>query len=201
MEIYIPVQGQHNINNCLASFAICHALGHDISILKDAVSFFKLPPMRIEQQRIGNITVINDAYNANPGSVLAALQYLNGIDVMGRKVFVCGDMLELGDESSQLHREIGGMVARLNIDILWTVGKHASEIAMGAKLSGMPEERVVDFDNTADISANEISELRENDMVLIKGSRGMRMENIIEKFREFFLKRELIRNGFKQINN
>ncbi|HHT9129733.1 MAG TPA: UDP-N-acetylmuramoyl-tripeptide--D-alanyl-D-alanine ligase [Candidatus Brocadiaceae bacterium] len=188
LEIYIPISGYHNINNCLASFAICHALGHDISNLKDAFSSFKLPPMRIEQQRIGNITVINDAYNANPESVRAALQYFNEIDSVGRKVFICGDMLELGKESPQLHREIGETVAHLNIDLLWTVGKHASEIAKGAKLSGMPEGRVVSFKDVADITVPEISELKENDMVLIKGSRGMHMENIIEKFREYFHK-------------
>ena len=188
LEIYIPISGYHNINNCLASFAICHALGHDISNLKDAFSSFKLPPMRLEQQRIGNITVINDAYNANPESVRAALQYFNEIDSVGRKVFICGDMLELGKESPQLHREIGETVAHLNIDLLWTVGKHASEIAKGAKSSGMPEGRVFSFNDVADITVPEISELKENDMVLIKGSRGMHMENIIEKFREYFHK-------------
>ncbi|MDE2216384.1 MAG: UDP-N-acetylmuramoyl-tripeptide--D-alanyl-D-alanine ligase [Planctomycetota bacterium] len=188
LEIYIPISGYHNINNCLASFAICHALGHDISNLKDAFSSFKLPPMRIEQQRIGNITVINDAYNANPESVRAALQYFNEIDSVGRKVFICGDMLELGKESPQLHREIGETIAHLNIDLLWTVGEHASEIAKGAKSSGMSEGRVVSFKDVADITAPEISELKENDTVLIKGSRGMHLENIVEKFREYFHK-------------
>lgn len=194
LEIYIPILGYHNINNCLASFAICHALGHDISNLKNAFASFKLPPMRMEQQRIGSITIINDAYNANPESVRAALQYLAEIDTMGRKVFICGDMLELGNESFQLHREIGEMVARLDIDLLWTVGKQASEIAKEAKLSGMSEECIANFDNAADISVSEVNNLRENDLVLIKGSRGMRMEDIVEKFKEFFLRREPIHN-------
>ncbi|NUO08594.1 MAG: UDP-N-acetylmuramoyl-tripeptide--D-alanyl-D-alanine ligase [Candidatus Brocadia sp.] len=183
-EVYIPIPGYHNISNCLASFAICHALGHNIYDLKDAFSSFKLPQMRIEHQRIGNITLINDAYNANPESVRAALEYLDGIDVRGRKVFVCGDMLELGNEAFQLHREIGETVARLNIDLLWTVGEHAFEIAKAAKLSGMPEKQVASFKNVDDIAVSEISEFKENDTVLIKGSRGMRMENIIEKFRK-----------------
>lgn len=184
-EIYFPVPGHHNINNCLASFAVCHALGHTIHGLKDAFSSFNLPHMRIEQQRIGNITLINDAYNANPESVRAALDYLSEIDTAGRKVFVCGDMLELGDESSQLHREIGETVARRNIDVLWTVGEHAAEIARAAKVSGMPEKRVISFKNVGDIEVSEIQELKENDTVLVKGSRGMHMENIIEKFRKY----------------
>ncbi|MFN3531473.1 MAG: UDP-N-acetylmuramoyl-tripeptide--D-alanyl-D-alanine ligase [Candidatus Brocadia sp.] len=185
LEIYFPIPGYHNIYNCLASFAVCHALGHNIYDLKEAFSSFTLPHMRIEQQRVGKITLINDAYNANPASVRAALEYLNEIDVTGRKVFICGDMLELGEESVQLHREIGKTVAHLNIDLLWTVGERASEIAEAAKLSGMHEKKVVSFKDAADITVSEIHELRENDMVLIKGSRSMHMENIVEKFREF----------------
>ncbi len=185
LEIYIPIPGYHNISNCLASFAVCLALGHDIYGLKDVFSSFDLPQMRIEQQRIGRITLINDAYNANPESVRAALQYLSEMNAKGRKVFICGDMLELGSESFQLHREIGETVASLNIDLLWTVGAHASEIAEAAKVSGMPERRVVSFKEVTDIAASEINEFRENDMVLIKGSRGMHMENIIEKFMKY----------------
>jgi len=194
LEVRLPISGYHNINNCLAAFAVCHALGHDMSAVKDAMSSFKLPPMRMEQQHIGNITIINDAYNANPESVRAALRYFNEINVAGKKVFVCGDMLELGNESSQLHREIGEMVAGLHIDLLWTVGDRASEIAQGAKMAGMPEERIVNFHTVADISVSETARIRENDTVLIKGSRGMQMENIIEKFKEYFLKREPIHN-------
>lgn len=185
LEICFPIPGYHNIHNCLASFAVCHALGYSIYDLKDVFSSFLLPQMRIEQQRIGNITVINDAYNANPASVRAALEYLNEIDATGRKVFICGDMLELGNESFLLHSEIGETVAHYNIDLLWTVGERASEIAKAAKLSGMPENQVVSFKDVSDITVSKIHELRENDMVLIKGSRGMHMENIIEKFRKF----------------
>ncbi|MBM4065850.1 MAG: UDP-N-acetylmuramoyl-tripeptide--D-alanyl-D-alanine ligase [Planctomycetes bacterium] len=189
LNVPLPIPGYHNITNCLASFAICKALGHDIRCVKDAFSSFKLPLMRIEQQRIGKITVINDAYNANPESVRAAIQYLSEIDARGRKVFVCGDMLELGNESAQLHKEIGETVSCLNIDLLWTVGKYASEIAKAAKSSGVPESQVISFQDVSDITPAEINELRENDIVLIKGSRGMHMENIIEKFKEFFSKR------------
>lgn len=189
LEMYLPVQGYHNIANCLASFAVCHALGHDIGDLRDVMASFQLPAMRIERQRIGDITVINDAYNANPESVRAALRYLGELNGGGRKVFVCGDMLELGQESPQLHREIGEEVARLNIDVLWTVGKRASDIAVAAKSKGMPSARVVSFDDVADIAPSEIQRLRQNDTVLIKGSRGMRMENVIERFKEYYTKR------------
>ncbi|OQZ03618.1 MAG: hypothetical protein B6D34_06765 [Candidatus Brocadia sp. UTAMX1] len=185
LEIDFPVPGYHNIRNGLASFAVCYALGHDIYQLKEPFSSFKLPQMRMERQHIGNITLINDAYNANPESVRTALAYLHEMDTKGRKVFICGDMLELGSETVPLHREIGETVAHSGIDLLWTVGVYAAETARAAKLSGMPGKRVVCFKDVAEIVASEISEFKENDTVLIKGSRGMRMENIIEKFRRY----------------
>ena len=103
-------------------------------------------------------------------------------------------MLELGNEAAQLHKEIGETVSHLNIDLLWTVGKYASEIAKAVKSSGTSERQVISFQNVSDITATEINELRENDIVLIKGSRGMHMENIIEKFKEYFSKRVLVHN-------
>lgn len=184
LEIDLPVPGYHNISNCLASFAVCHALGHNIYRLKEVFSSFRLPHMRMERQRIGNITLINDAYNANPASVRAALAYLQEMNTKGRRVFICGDMLELGSDTVRFHREIGERVAQTGIDLLWTVGEHAAEIAKAAKSSGMPERRIVSFKETTDIPDSEMGEFRENDTVLIKGSRGMHMENIIEKFRK-----------------
>jgi UDP-N-acetylmuramoyl-tripeptide--D-alanyl-D-alanine ligase len=189
LETYLPVMGYHNIYNCLAAFAICHALGHDIYHLKDAFSSFKLPSMRIEREQIGKVTVINDAYNANPVSMRTALQYLSEYASAGRKVFICGDMLELGNESGQLHREIGETVAHLDIDLLWTVGKHASEIADAATSSGMPKSRVHSFKDAEEVSLREINQIEENDTILIKGSRGMHMERIAEKIRKIFLNR------------
>ncbi|BBO16718.1 UDP-N-acetylmuramyl pentapeptide synthase [Candidatus Brocadia pituitae] len=184
LEIDLPVPGYHNISNCLASFAVCHALGHNIYRLKEVFSSFHLPHMRMERQRIGNITLINDAYNANPESVRAALAYLQEMNAKGRRVFICGDMLELGSDTVRFHREIGERVAQTSIDLLWTVGEHAAEIAKAAKLSGMSERRIASFKETTDIPDSEMGEFRENDTVLIKGSRGMHMENIIEKLRK-----------------
>jgi len=182
-EVYIPVPGFHNIYNCLAAFAICHALGLDINCLKDELSSFQLPDMRMECKNIGNITFINDSYNANPESVYAALKHLGEIDTTGRKIFVCGDMLELGKESLDLHKETGRLVSRLNVDILWTVGKQAHEIASEAEFSGMPPGKISCFMNIDDITEYDMNGFQENDVILIKGSRRMRMERILDRFR------------------
>ncbi|MDR4508814.1 MAG: UDP-N-acetylmuramoyl-tripeptide--D-alanyl-D-alanine ligase [Candidatus Brocadiaceae bacterium] len=187
IEIFLPVPGYHNISNCLASFAVCHALGHNITKLANAFSSFKLPGMRIEQKNIGNVTIINDTYNANPDSVLAALQHLKDFKSGGRKIFICGDMLELGRESQLLHKEIGEIVARSNIDLLWTVGGYASEIAEAAKRLGMAEKKIAQFENVEDITTNELDGIMKNDVILVKGSRGMHMDRIVEKLEKFLL--------------
>ena len=114
----------------------------------------------------------------------AALNYLSEINTLGRKVFICGDMLELGEESPQLHREIGEIAARLNIDLLWTVGERAAEVAKAAKSSGMSERCINSFKHAADISDNEINGLKENDVVLIR-LRGMHMEILLRSLVDF----------------
>ncbi|MBM4054311.1 MAG: UDP-N-acetylmuramoyl-tripeptide--D-alanyl-D-alanine ligase [Planctomycetes bacterium] len=194
LKINIQVPGYHNIGNCLASFAVCHALGLDISKLQDAFLSFKLPDMRIDSQQIGNITFINDAYNANPESILAAMKYFEEIDSAGRKIFICGDMLELGRESEVLHREVGRKVPMLNLDMLWTVGKYAAEIANAAKDSGMDVKKIASFSNLEDITEYDMGEFREKDVILIKGSRGMHMETIVDKYKKFLSKQALVRN-------
>ncbi|WP_169703210.1 UDP-N-acetylmuramoyl-tripeptide--D-alanyl-D-alanine ligase [Candidatus Kuenenia stuttgartensis] len=193
-EIQLQVPGHHNISNCLASFAVCHALGLDISGLYNAFLSFKMPDMRIDSQQIGNVTFINDAYNANPESVFAALKYFEEIDAAGRKIFICGDMLELGKESHALHKELGEKASTLNLDLLWTVGKYASDIAGAAKDGGMDVEKVLSFRSLDDITEYDMGEFRENDVILIKGSRGMHMETIIDKYREYFSPRVLTHN-------
>ncbi|MCF6149067.1 MAG: UDP-N-acetylmuramoyl-tripeptide--D-alanyl-D-alanine ligase [Candidatus Kuenenia sp.] len=194
LEIQIHVPGYHNISNCLASFAVCHALGLDIWELQKALISFKLPGMRIDCQQIGNVTFINDAYNANPESMFAALKYFEEINSLGRKIFICGDMLELGNESHTLHKEIGRKVPTLNLDLLWTVGKYAADIANAAKDGGMDERKVLSFSNLDDITEYDMGEFRENDVILIKGSRGMHMETIVNKYKKYVSKQVLTHN-------
>lgn len=193
-EIQLHVPGHHNISNCLASFAVCYALGLDISGLHNAFLSFKMPDMRIDSQQIGNVTFINDAYNANPESVFAALKYFEEIDAAGRKIFICGDMLELGKESHALHKEVGEKASALNLDLLWTVGKYASDIASAAKDGGMDVEKVLSFRSLDDVTEYDMGGFRENDVILIKGSRGMHMETIIDKYRKYFSPRVLTHN-------
>jgi UDP-N-acetylmuramyl pentapeptide synthase len=136
------------------------------------------------QKLIGGVRLVNDAYNANPSSVLAALETLHHMDRSHKKVAILGDMLELGAQSLVAHQAIGREVARLGFDGLLVVGEFAEALVNEAWKAGMSRKKALFFNNKEAIS-NWLREniaagaLRSGDWVLVKGSRGMRMETII----------------------
>ena len=122
--------------------------------------------------------VISDCYNANPSSTKMALQTLGNMKVAGLRIAVLGDMLELGKESGNLHKQIGAMVPEMNFDLLLAVGKEAKKYVEGAKSRGM--KNVFHFDSV-DEAVNHLSQtVAEGDVVLVKGSRGMHMEKVVD---------------------
>jgi UDP-N-acetylmuramoyl-tripeptide--D-alanyl-D-alanine ligase len=130
-----------------------------------------------------NIILINDTYNANPQSLEVALHILarlSGENAAGRGIAVIGDMGELGDATEQAHREAGRLAASLQIDRVYAVGQHAALVAQGARAAGMPPERVAADPSWEQIGARVRADLREADQILVKGSRAMRMERIVE---------------------
>ena len=128
--------------------------------------------------RAGGVTIVNDAYNANPSSVRAALDTLRGLPCAGRRVAVLGDMRELGDATERYHREIGEVAAAAGLDHLVTVGKQSRFIAASALIKGMPPAQVLSFDTAADAAAAAPEWVRDGDLVLIKASRGIRLEQV-----------------------
>ncbi len=122
-------------------------------------------------------TIINDAYNSNPAAAKAALDVLKNIDKQGRKIAVLADMLELGQFSKSLHEEIGKHAAYCEIDILITVGSEAQYIYSAAKEAGIRNTEY--FTDNKSASEYIKSIIREGDIILFKGSRGMRLEQII----------------------
>ena len=127
--------------------------------------------------------MIDDTYNANPVSLRSALQTLSSLNVRGRKILVCGDMLELGKQSETLHRSIGRLVAVSDLNVLLTFGKMSEWIAKEAKKDNR-ELLVTHCQSVEQINKKLKSYCQSGDAILVKGSRGMRMERIIE-----FLKR------------
>ena len=189
-DFKLNVLGKHNIYNAMAAIAVCNAVGIGMGDICGKLIDFNLPPMRMEKQVYGDIVVINDGYNSNPSSMSAALDEFSQLATPGRKILVCGDMLELGNYAESLHREVGAKVANANVDILWTVGSFSRFVAEEAIANGMSEERIRGCDTSEEASSLVASQLKKDDTVLIKGSRGMKLENVVRQIESCFLKKD-----------
>ncbi len=178
-EVALAVPGRHNVTNALAAAAAAHALGIDLATIARGLAAFRPPPMRMEIVRLpGGITVVNDAYNANPASMTAAVATLAETPAR-RRLAVLGEMRELGAEAEQLHRALGAAVAQAGLDALFLLGTHAAAVRAGAEAAGMAAERIVVAADHAELAAHLRAHCRPGDLVLLKGSRGAAMEEVL----------------------
>ncbi len=183
--VTLKIVGKHNIYNALAALALCFSAGIPLEELRDKFKDFKPPSMRMEKQVCGDIVIIHDEYNSSPLSMRVALEELAQLPVSGRRVLLCGDMLELGEKSEVLHREIGDKVVQSNIDTLWTVGPYSRLIAEEAIIKGMRRENVRSFKDSDEVCSLIDSLIKSNDTVLIKGSRKMKLEAVSQRIEHF----------------
>jgi len=180
VEVKMPVLGHHNVYNALAAAAAAVGMGVDLSTIRDGLENFSLPAMRMElvKSKAGYV-VLNDAYNASPASMLSALKTLETLTGHKRKIAVLGDMLELGSYAPKAHRDIGGSVACSDVQMLVTVGPLAGMIADGAKDAGFPGDRIQSYADSSEAAQKLAGQLVKGDAVLVKGSRAMKMEEIV----------------------
>ena len=176
-EFKIPMLGKHNVSNALAAIAAGIAVGLDIDEIKNGLAKLSKTKMRFEIVERNGLHIINDAYNASPASMRAALKTTAEI-AKGRKIAVLGDMLELGNISEKAHFEVGEEVAKNNFDVLITLGTLGKFIAKGAESVDFKNIFIADSHEQAAEHLRSI--LHEGDTILFKGSRGMQMEKIIE---------------------
>ncbi|MBX3236477.1 MAG: UDP-N-acetylmuramoyl-tripeptide--D-alanyl-D-alanine ligase [Nitrospiraceae bacterium] len=179
-QVRICTQGTHNVGNALAAAAVGHALGLSGSAIAEGLGKFRPAAMRSQISMMHGVRVINDCYNANPASMKAALQLLAELGRGKRSIAVVGDMLELGPESKRMHREVGAFVAAQGINRLLACGALGKEIAEGARQAGLSSDRIVELPDSAAGGAMLKTMVRQGDVVLVKASRGMRMEQVIE---------------------
>ncbi|MFP4248661.1 MAG: UDP-N-acetylmuramoyl-tripeptide--D-alanyl-D-alanine ligase [Armatimonadota bacterium] len=175
-DVRMPVPGRHSVMNGLAAAAAASQIGATLEEICRSLEEYAGSPMRM--QRLGGkrgAVILNDAYNASPDSVGAALNVLASAE--GRRVFVFGDMLEMGAEAEPAHRQIGRAAAEAGVDWLITVGELAALAAEGAAERGV---RVSTVDEAPAAAELVDSELREDDVVLVKASRGMALERVVE---------------------
>jgi UDP-N-acetylmuramoyl-tripeptide--D-alanyl-D-alanine ligase len=177
----LPVAGLHMVQNALLAVAAGRAFGLSIEECAAGLAAAPLTKARLQIKEIGGIQFLDDSYNANPDSMKAALRTLVELDTGGKKIAVLGEMRELGVESDRGHREVGETAATLGIHQLITIGDAAEIIARGARAAGLEKVSAV---RTTDEAADLLGEIvGPGDLVLIKGSRAARTEQVIEKFR------------------
>ncbi|MHA6484731.1 UDP-N-acetylmuramoyl-tripeptide--D-alanyl-D-alanine ligase [Paenibacillus sp. strain BS8-2] len=182
--VHIPVPGRHNISNALAAIAAARYLGVPAEGIHRGFQQLKLTSMRIEPTTAFNGAVIlNDAYNANPTAVRAAIDLVAGLSGFRRRWIVLGDMLELGPEEAELHRGVGAYVQAGSAEAVLTCGplsQHTSEGAKASLREAADADLVRHFDDKDTLSKWLREQLHPEDLVLVKGSRGMRMEQVVQ---------------------
>ena len=177
----IQLLGRHQAANALFALALGAELGLDRAAIEHGLALCAPSKMRLQLCRPGGIRVLDDAYNANADSMLAALQTLRDLPCAGRRVAVLGDMAELGESSQAAHAEVGRRAAEFHVDQLFTVGRQAAEIASAARRGGLRGVVETPEVETAVRAVREFA--RPGDVVLVKASRAMRLERIAEALR------------------
>jgi UDP-N-acetylmuramoyl-tripeptide--D-alanyl-D-alanine ligase len=180
-SVTLAVPGRHNVYNALAAAAVAMRLGLAPEDIADGLARASAGEMRMQSfTSAGGVHVINDAYNANPSSMRAAIETLAGMMGAERRIAVLGDMAELGSLAELAHFRIGEELANHPIDVLVTVGERAARIADGARAEGMDPERVRPCATVDEASEVLDDELEPGDVVLVKASRVMGLERIVE---------------------
>ena len=180
-ELFVPMLGRHAVYNALAATTVGLLLGVKPEQLQTRFSSFHNTGMRQKIYVKNGVTIIEDCYNAGPESTEAALDVLAGIKTDGRRIAVLGDMLELGNRSAAEHYRIGRLAVG-KADLLLTYGEHSVRTLTGAITGGMNPKNTDHFDTHEDMAHMLKMRVSEGDVVLFKGSRGMRMEKVLQLF-------------------
>ena len=179
LTVRVPLRGVHNLRNAMLALAVARECGVSLADAARGIGAMPAPPMRSNVDRIGRVLLINDAYNSNPGSARAALELLahaGGPEAKGRqRVAVLGSMLELGEATPRLHDEIARAALDAKVDLVAGVGEFAT--ALGRVRA--PADRVVTAPDAESLWPVLSSRLRPDAIILLKGSRGVRLERLV----------------------
>jgi UDP-N-acetylmuramoyl-tripeptide--D-alanyl-D-alanine ligase len=185
VPVRMRVFGRHNIANALAAAAAAHAIGVAPADIRAGLESFTPFEKRFAPEEIGGILLVDDSYNANPASMRAALVTVQTLKGTGRGIAVLGDMLELGESSPELHEQIGCLAAD-SVERLYLLGEMADAVARGARAGGLPESSILVAKSHEEIIGDALRFLTAGDCIIVKGSRGMRMETVSEGLRKAF---------------
>lgn len=178
--IHLKLSGIHNASNALAAAAVGSYFGLSLQLIKSALESFNSYEKRMEMLKFNGVSVVNDTYNSNPESAIALVRWLAMLPVRGKKIIVLADMLELGKVSKREHRLVGKEIIKASPDLLFTYGKEAEEIYNVAR-SRIESHH---FANKGDLVKKLLAVVKKGDVVVIKGSRGMKMEEVTTGLRK-----------------
>lgn len=180
MEVHLRLLGRHFVPNALSAVAAACLFGVEVTQAREALEHFQPFSMRMEAMPLkGGEILINDAYNANPYSMEAALETLAESKGSGRAIAVLGDMLELGKLAKEAHERIGRRVSELSIDFLFAMGEEASVIVDSAIRHGLSAEKAKVVESHSEAISLLQQTMQSGDWILVKGSRRMAMEEIV----------------------
>jgi UDP-N-acetylmuramoyl-tripeptide--D-alanyl-D-alanine ligase len=179
-RVAIPSLGRLAVHNALAAAAVGLAAGIPADTIAAGLAAGWSAPHRGELIRVGGVTIVDDSYNASPGSVAAALELLSGMP--GRRIAVLGEMLELGSEREAGHLRVGEAAADL-ADRLVVIGEGAASMAAGARRAGMPAEAIATVADPTAALERLLADLRPGDVILVKASRGIGLDQLVDELR------------------
>lgn len=179
-KYYIPLLGEHNISNSLATIAVASKMGLDPMNIDEGFRSLKVTGMRMEKMisPLG-FTIINDAWNASPNSMKAAIKTFEDLTDYSKKHLVLGDMLELGEQEKEFHQEVGRLIDPTKIDFVYTVGGLSKHLALEAA-KRFPSGKVQAFMDKAELVQVLKMRVKQDDLILLKGSRGIQLESILD---------------------
>ena len=182
--VRLPVVNRVMVNNALLAAAVGRECGLTMDEIARGLEAVQLPGARMQVVKAHGAWIINDAYNANPDSMKAALKALNDFPGATRRLAVLGSMGELGRHATDLHREIGEFAARRNLAFLIAVGPHAEAYAKGAMAAGLSHNQIVAALDAEEATVALRPLIREGDVVLVKGSHFMGLERLVAAMKQ-----------------
>jgi len=181
----LPMTGRHNLMNALAASAVATALKVKPELIANALRTAQPPKMRGQVLDFAaGFTVVDDSYNSNPRSLTSMVSTLAEASNVKRRIVIAGEMLELGPESPQMHREAGHEMGQMGIEVVWGVRGQAQDIVAGAAEGGVAVTRFFADSDTA--AAAIVGEVREGDLILVKGSRSVETDRVVKVLKEKF---------------
>lgn len=176
----IPVFGRQNINNLMAASAAALAVGVEADVIWNALPRCKTTWGRNQIVELGSgARLIFDGYNANPESMGAVIDNISRLSARGKKILVLGEMLEMGEASGALHEELGEKAGATSADLIWFVGPHGQDFTRGVESSSFSKKLLVSNSYEEKLALEVARMLEPNDIILVKGSRGMKLERVV----------------------